>query len=480
MTSNLAQKLQELKQLLDNGLLTPAEFERERETLLAAWRASSAPSVPAVSVDLDALPTVIALPLREYLDEVNPVLKLWYACDGVEMLLRLVVMMGLAVLSQRGPLTPELRKRLREYRLEEPTLGNWRALAEAVVEALGDGPGPLPELPGLVRATLAPLLRGPGEGERDESNSFIRLRNRLAHGGGISRALAQRLGEIWQPRLLALWEQLAGRRVVFLLDGLDEIAARDARFAQDAPLALTGSGILWICAGRPEYDLPAAFAAAGAVQPFPDGLPGMSEGDIRNLLLERIGPLRKHLLRHDQEQGERIGNPFVEKVAKAAAGVPLYVKYVIDDIFAGRYVSGALELRDGRILSWLRRSTLRLWDGQTVTVLFAPDGLAAQQEVTNSQLVSGCFVGWDNDRMCGIVAQTGLSSAIPVWHGDSATRARVLLPDGTLVVTLDSGHVFFLKLHHSARRISLAEWDELLAKTDRALCETQSNATPAS
>ncbi|MFO1419568.1 MAG: NACHT domain-containing protein [Candidatus Competibacteraceae bacterium] len=612
MTSNLPQKLQELKQLLDGGLLTPAEFERERETLLAAWRAApapSAPSAPAVSIDLDALPTVIALPLREYRDETNPVLKLWYACDGVEMLLRLVVMMGLGVLSQRGPLTPELRKRLQEYRLEEPTLGNWRALAEAVVEALGDAPDPLPELPGLVRATLAPLLRGPVEkNNRDESNSFIRLRNRLAHGGGISRALAQSYVEIWQPRLRALWEQLAwlaqvelvaqdgqggygvlrgpnpqaqpytprdpavlaqafaagdavvlardevllplwplalygpprspnpdappadeivpqvylrrgevrlqytplgalaaglseseasalerfldwfkvaeeprarrgrfqirdftdemrkdglrllgrdnecailknavaertegviwvsgkagigksylfawlalrlldepppdtlvlpyrfragdercsreaflrfaverlaawleveveadstpwlkrlrglleklaGRRVVFLLDGLDEIAARDARFAQEVPLALTGPGILWVCAGRPDYDLSVVFAAAGAFQPFPapDGLPGMDAGDIRTLLLERIGPLRKHLLRHDQEQGECIGNPFVEKVARAAAdlplyvkekvaqaavGVPLYVKYVIDDIFAGRY-----------------------------------------------------------------------------------------------------------------------------------------------
>jgi hypothetical protein len=187
-----------------------AEYEREREMLLAAWRAAPAPSMPAESVDLDPLPTVIALPLREYLEETNPVLKLWYACGGVEMLLRLVVMMGLAVLNQRGPLTPELRKRLREYRLEEPTLGNWRAMAEAVVEALGKAPGPLPELPGLVRDTLAPLLRGPtSENERDESNSFIRLRNRLAHGGGISRALAQSYVEVWQPRLRALWEQLA-------------------------------------------------------------------------------------------------------------------------------------------------------------------------------------------------------------------------------------------------------------------------------
>jgi WD40 repeat protein len=551
----------------------------------------SAPSSPAVSIGLDSLPTVIALPLREYLDEANPVLKLWYACDSVEMLLRLVVMMGLAALGQRGPLTLQLRKQLQEYRLEEPTLGNWRAMAEAVVEALGAAPNTLPELPGLVRDTLAPLLHGPGKGERDESNSFIRLRNRLAHGGGISRALAQRLEEIWQPRLWAILEQLtwlttvdlvvrdeqggygvlrgpnpeaqpysprdpialaqtfvagdavvlvrgevvlplwplalygaprspnpdapsvdeivpqvylrrgevrlqytplgalavgsseseaaalecfvdwfkvteesrsrperqfqvrdftaelrkdglrvlgradecktlndavaertegviwvsgvagigksyvfawlalrlldepppdtlvlpyrfragdercsrevflrfaverlaawleievetdstpwlkrlrgllgqlAGRRVVFLLDGLDEIAARDARFAQEVPLALMGPGILWVCAGRPDYDLPMVFAA-GAHQPFPDGLPKMDAGDIRTLLLERIGPLRKYLLRHDQEQGERIGNPFVEKVAQAAAGVPLYVKYVINDIFAGRY-----------------------------------------------------------------------------------------------------------------------------------------------
>jgi hypothetical protein len=591
MTSNLAQKLQELKQLVESGLLTPAEYERERETLLAAWRAPSAPSAPAVSIDLNTLPTVIALPLREYLDETHPVLKLWYACDGVEMLLRLVVMMGLAVLSQRGPLTPKLRKRLQEYRLEEPTLGNWRALAEAVMEAVGDAPGPLSELPGLVRAALAPLLLGPGESERDESNNFIRLRNRLAHGGGISRALAQRLGEIWQPRLLALWEQLAwlaqvelvaqdgqggygvlrgpnpqakpysprdpaalaqafaagdavlltrddallplwplalygpprspnpdtpsadeivpqvylrrgevrlqytplgalaagvseseehalerfldwfkvadeprarhgqfqvrdfvgeirkdglrligreqecetlknaiaertegvvwvsgkagigksylfawlalqlldeplpdtlvlpyrfragdercsqeaflrfaverlaawleveveddstpwlkrlhglleqlaGRRVVFLLDGLDEIAAHDTCFAQKVPLALKGPETLLVCAGRPDYDLSVIFAAAGAFQPFPNGVPDMDAGDIRTLLLERIGPLRKYLLRHDQEQGERIGNPFVEKVAQAAAGVPLYIKYVIDDIFAGRY-----------------------------------------------------------------------------------------------------------------------------------------------
>ncbi len=42
------------------------------------------------------LPSVIALPLRDYIEEREPVLKLWHACDVVELTLRLLVMVGRA------------------------------------------------------------------------------------------------------------------------------------------------------------------------------------------------------------------------------------------------------------------------------------------------------------------------------------------------------------------------------------------------
>jgi WD40 repeat protein len=143
-------------------------------------------------------------------------------------------------------------------------------------------------------------------------------------------------------RLKSLIDALAdgsegGRRLIFLLDGLDEIADRDRGFVADIPLAIRGPSLTWLCAGRPEQGLPEAFAAAGATRVFPEGLPPMSTDDIRAMLMAYIGPLRKTLLRRDTEDGERIANPFVDKVARLSEGLPLYVKYVVGDILARRY-----------------------------------------------------------------------------------------------------------------------------------------------
>ena len=101
-------------------------------------------------------------------------------------------------------------------------------------------------------------------------------------------------------------------------------------------MALRHRGVVWLCAGRPERGLPEAFEKANAHLPFPEGLPLMSESDIREMLLEKSGPLRKKLLRGDREAGERVVNPFIEKVAKFAEGLPIYVKYVVGDVLAGR------------------------------------------------------------------------------------------------------------------------------------------------
>jgi len=70
---------------------------------------------------------------------------------------------------------------------------------------------------------------------------------------------------------------------------------------------------------------------------FENGLPPMSAGSIRTMILNKIGPLRKKLLLQDHEQGEQVINPFIELVTKRAAGLPLYVKYVIGDVLAGKY-----------------------------------------------------------------------------------------------------------------------------------------------
>lgn len=139
-------------------------------------------------------------------------------------------------------------------------------------------------------------------------------------------------------QLRELLQRLDGQRVLFILDGLDEIAGRDRHFARDVPLALLLPGVTWLCAGRPEQGLPQRFRPEIARHPFPDGLPPMRENDIRAMLLDNLtGELRKRLIGQDRERGEQVINPFITNVAKAAQGLPLYVRLVINDIWAGRY-----------------------------------------------------------------------------------------------------------------------------------------------
>jgi hypothetical protein len=55
--------------------------------------------------DLEKLPLFVALPLRDYLTENQPVLKLWNACYSVELLLRLLrllMMLGVGELVKNG------------------------------------------------------------------------------------------------------------------------------------------------------------------------------------------------------------------------------------------------------------------------------------------------------------------------------------------------------------------------------------------
>jgi WD40 repeat protein len=607
-SKRLSRKLAELDQLLREGLLDARHHESEKQKLLDVWRSEQAretlsDSPPGGSEEaanpfnLSRLPSIVALPLREYLDERHPVLKLWHACDAVELLLRLLVMLGLSDCRRSGGDLPAALLSALRSRIEQPTLGKWRAMAAAVAENVVADTSAVPELPGLVKDVLVPLLDGPPGTVPTAYSSLSQLRNVLAHGGGVTRGQGAELLKRWEsaivdvvqqlawlgeidlvvrhgpgvgvlrgptvgplpyaaadppaldqafevgnevvavrmPAVLPLWplnlycpprspdpnrpsgsepvpqvyvrrgdvrlqftplgsdeicqsdgdetamqafralfhlderesttarprfvvrdfeseirrdaERLVGRtyeigalhaalraapqgvlwvwgvagigksyliarivgdllddvtpgrlllpyrfkagdercsrdrflryaterlgasallqpaaapekethdpgpleqlrmllrrlgrhRVLFVLDGLDEIAARDPLFVADVPLGVREPGVTWLCSGRPERDLSEALARADCVVPFPDGVPPMSSGDIRTMLLEKIGPLRRRLLRGDGEDQGRVINPFVERVSRAAAGLPLYVTYVVGDVLNGHF-----------------------------------------------------------------------------------------------------------------------------------------------
>jgi tetratricopeptide (TPR) repeat protein len=126
-------------------------------------------------------------------------------------------------------------------------------------------------------------------------------------------------------------------QVVLVVDGLDEVSRRDGKFTEEVPLALRYPGVLWICSGRPEPMITEPIRKLGGEDLFPHGLPPMREEDVRGMILEKIGPLRKKLLGKDAEQDGKVINPFIRLVTERAAGLPLYVKYVIGDVLGGKY-----------------------------------------------------------------------------------------------------------------------------------------------
>ncbi len=137
-------------------------------------------------------------------------------------------------------------------------------------------------------------------------------------------------------------------QVVLVLDGLDEVSRRDDKFTEEVPLALRYPGVLWICSGRPEPMITEPMRKLGGEDLFPHGLPPMREEDVRGMILEKIGPLRKKLLGKDAEHDGKVINPFIRLVTERAAGLPLYVKYVIGDVLGGKYrvLDGEEELPD--------------------------------------------------------------------------------------------------------------------------------------
>ena len=125
-----------------------------------------------------------------------------------------------------------------------------------------------------------------------------------------------------------------------LLDGLDTIVPQDPDFPA-LLRQLAGPGTQFLLSGRPDHNLSAIFSGDDVEVLFgPAGLPPMSTGDIRSLLLDGLGNARYALLKRDEDTGDNedeseIHNTFVDRVVKSAGGLPLYVELLLQDLRSG-------------------------------------------------------------------------------------------------------------------------------------------------
>jgi tetratricopeptide (TPR) repeat protein len=177
-----------------------------------------------------------------------------------------------------------------------------------------------------------------------------------------------RLPERQQQLVEALEEAVSktGKKVLFLVDGLDEIYRLEREFLNVPFMTMAVKDrIVWVCAGRSEGDLEEALKNRGAVWVFPDGLPPLDEQAIRAMLIEHLGRLKYALFERDE--GER--NRFVEAVTRKSEGLPLYVRMVIEDLKAGRLTVRDEEKLPEGLVAYYERLLERLRVSDVGTVL---------------------------------------------------------------------------------------------------------------
>ena len=141
---------------------------------------------------LDALPSLLALPLHEYATETSPVLRLHRLCDAVEILTRFCTIVAIGeVRGLNDGQLPEAVLSELQPRIETPTFGKWRAMLDALLQHLPHtAPLVVAELPDFIRQRLLPILIG-GDDQPPE-RCPLSLRNLLAHGGAMTAAAAER------------------------------------------------------------------------------------------------------------------------------------------------------------------------------------------------------------------------------------------------------------------------------------------------
>lgn len=107
------------------------------------------------------------------------------------------------VLQAHGGVLPESASERIRDQIERPTLGKWLGILEALSIQPPTTALLAPAVFDLYRQVFAPSFRGEGQGGTLE-DSFLILRNHLAHGGGLCAEAARLLLATHQPGVFDL------------------------------------------------------------------------------------------------------------------------------------------------------------------------------------------------------------------------------------------------------------------------------------
>ena len=205
----------------DEVLYTPKRQEWRCDACGRRWQPERSPETaeyagetaegeaPAGEPGLEAQwPSALAVAWGEYRREEHPVQKLWAAAEFVETVARFAVMLRAGELAgAKGVLPQEAAARVADY-VELPTLAKWRAAAGELVSA-GEASVFAVELEPFLRGRLFPLIDGrKPRRERSPENSFLALRNFLAHGGALSKRAGARYLTLWSEAIETVAEAL--------------------------------------------------------------------------------------------------------------------------------------------------------------------------------------------------------------------------------------------------------------------------------
>ncbi|RME60884.1 ATP-binding protein, partial [Candidatus Parcubacteria bacterium] len=159
-------------------------------------------------------------------------------------------------------------------------------------------------------------------------------------GEALGRYIAEPadVTEVERVFIDALREVASGsRRVLFILDGLDEIERISPGFLGVLRNARDVEGVTWLCAGRPEAEIEEAMRELGAHFVFgKDGLSPLTTDAIRAILDYDLGPKKYELFEKDKLEDGSYANEWIDTIAERSEGLPIYVRLLTKDIARGK------------------------------------------------------------------------------------------------------------------------------------------------